>query len=315
MSYDCYCKGGSLKAHDRDSLKKIISILKEVGIDSEEFPKGSLELAVYGSGLLKYNEEDYDEIAGLCEPHAESYLDFLGEDNYVWSLVFKNGQMNDVTGILEWRPGPPKVTVPLDDGFSLIAEQNADTDYKEIAVSLMAADGHLVQDLAMISEEYDYENNRIVPLHGQYSVKVWSDPDDKNWQTKTVIAQHDECKARCRGCGSCIAESERGKWICDNLKREIHSVSDNECEALSSHVWAEGEKTCCICGGPIVGYGNDPWPVSEEPGAKCCDTCNALKVIPARLSALRKRENKPSKRLSLDCCCMPPIDYEEVQDV
>jgi hypothetical protein len=35
---------------------------------------------------------------------------------------------------------------------------------------------------------------------------------------------------------------------------------------------------CSICGGAIVGFGNDAWPVS---GNRCCDQCNAKRVIPA----------------------------------
>ena len=35
---------------------------------------------------------------------------------------------------------------------------------------------------------------------------------------------------------------------------------------------------CSICGGAIVGFGNDAWPVNDDP---CCDRCNAERVIPA----------------------------------
>ena len=38
---------------------------------------------------------------------------------------------------------------------------------------------------------------------------------------------------------------------------------------------------CCICNRPIIGYGNNPWPVKEE--GECCDECNTTKVVPARL--------------------------------
>lgn len=45
------------------------------------------------------------------------------------------------------------------------------------------------------------------------------------------------------------------------------------------------QKTCCICGEPFLGYGNNPWPVAEE--GECCDQCNAEKVIPERLRQMR----------------------------
>lgn len=47
-------------------------------------------------------------------------------------------------------------------------------------------------------------------------------------------------------------------------------------------------KKCCICGDPIIGYGNDPWPVNLDNHAKCCDICNINTVLPARLKGMRK---------------------------
>src|SRR5262245_2425448 len=35
---------------------------------------------------------------------------------------------------------------------------------------------------------------------------------------------------------------------------------------------------CSICGGAIVGFGNDAWPVNDN---RCCDRCNTERVIPA----------------------------------
>ena len=43
------------------------------------------------------------------------------------------------------------------------------------------------------------------------------------------------------------------------------------------------EKKCCICGRPFTGYGNNPYPIVSEEGARCCDECNVKAVIPARL--------------------------------
>lgn len=38
--------------------------------------------------------------------------------------------------------------------------------------------------------------------------------------------------------------------------------------------------TCVLCGRPIMGWGNNPYPLAED--GECCDQCNAL-VIEARL--------------------------------
>ena len=38
---------------------------------------------------------------------------------------------------------------------------------------------------------------------------------------------------------------------------------------------------CCICGETVRAYGNNPFPVRVS--GRCCDLCNYIYVIPARL--------------------------------
>lgn len=52
----------------------------------------------------------------------------------------------------------------------------------------------------------------------------------------------------------------------------------------------ERKFTCCICGGTFKGWGNNPEPVVNEEGARCCDACNSEFVIPIRLLRLYGRE-------------------------
>lgn len=46
------------------------------------------------------------------------------------------------------------------------------------------------------------------------------------------------------------------------------------------------ERKCCICGCNFTGWGNNPYPVVENPDARCCDACNDMKVIPARIQQM-----------------------------
>ncbi len=48
------------------------------------------------------------------------------------------------------------------------------------------------------------------------------------------------------------------------------------------------DRKCVICGKPIAGFGNNPWPVKEE--GECCDECNQEHVIPARIDFIRTKE-------------------------
>lgn len=44
---------------------------------------------------------------------------------------------------------------------------------------------------------------------------------------------------------------------------------------------------CCFCGRIIPFWvSNNPYPANKDPDARCCDMCNELKVIPARLGRL-----------------------------
>lgn len=45
--------------------------------------------------------------------------------------------------------------------------------------------------------------------------------------------------------------------------------------------------TCCLCGKECDDWGNNPYPLCAEDDydSRCCDECNAAKVIPARIEA------------------------------
>ena len=49
------------------------------------------------------------------------------------------------------------------------------------------------------------------------------------------------------------------------------------------------EIKCCLCGKWFKGYGNNPWPLSHDVYERCCDECNDTKVIPSRLSQMRRK--------------------------
>lgn len=45
---------------------------------------------------------------------------------------------------------------------------------------------------------------------------------------------------------------------------------------------------CCICGEEFEGFGNNPYPVNKDENARCCDVCNDIVIIPARIEALNE---------------------------
>lgn len=49
----------------------------------------------------------------------------------------------------------------------------------------------------------------------------------------------------------------------------------------------ENTVVCCFCGRVIPYWvSNNPYPLMQDPVSRCCDMCNEMKVIPARLERL-----------------------------
>ncbi len=86
------------------------------------------------------------------------------------------------------------------------------------------------------------------------------------------------------------------KWIKpepkEEPKKEEPRVSTND---MVNEIAKQAK--CCLCPGLYKEWGNSPDPlVCAKDGAKCCDTCNLHKVLPARLLLLEspcKGECKP----------------------
>jgi len=72
---------------------------------------------------------------------------------------------------------------------------------------------------------------------------------------------------------------------------------------------------CVLCGTKIKGYGNNPWPLSNE--GECCRNCNDTKVIPARIREhashqciFEKRYCRYAENKNNTFCCLAPSDEE-----
>jgi len=67
-----------------------------------------------------------------------------------------------------------------------------------------------------------------------------------------------------------------------------HACGDNsrtvECKGRTL---PSDRERCVICGNPIDGWGNNPWPIKED--GQCCDSCNMSIVVPARIANLQQK--------------------------
>lgn len=53
----------------------------------------------------------------------------------------------------------------------------------------------------------------------------------------------------------------------------------------------ENTQKCCWCGKEFTGYGNNPYPLVKEQGARCCDECNEI-VIFERIRQITNKKDK-----------------------
>ena len=192
MSYRVTARKGELIGNDELSLRKARDILGTIGIDTDGIEKNEkrFRMEVYPSLPFSYDEAIFQPVADLVSPG--SYISFLSEEDDAFTLSFGNGMIEDKGGEILWghRKNEGRIIIPLGDGYSIVAERNHDPDYNELFVFLQAPDGLVHQDLAIIGEKYSYGDEGTVPLHGQYSVKVYGDPETEDWTAGFDFGRH-----------------------------------------------------------------------------------------------------------------------------
>lgn len=117
--------------------------------------------------------------------------------------------------------------------------------------------------------------NRMIASGEAYVAQVYS------WKNE----DHGEIYFRKADDGTVIDKSVQ-HVDCDIHGPEIKTVSD---KTIIKPVREAKEEKCVICKKTITGYGNNAEPVAK---GRCCDICNASKVIPARIAQLYGLKNK-----------------------
>jgi hypothetical protein len=96
-------------------------------------------------------------------------------------------------------------------------------------------------------------------------------------KVKVILKELNEAliSVRLKHCG-CSEEAKAemklylDSWVVEPIERAIHLI--------------EKDPRCVLCNKKLLGFGNNPAPLSDS--GLCCDSCNGLKVIPARLKGL-----------------------------
>ena len=89
-----------------------------------------------------------------------------------------------------------------------------------------------------------------------------------------------------------IVERSSGFWVVDDCGVAWDQPFDSLDEALKKLESMSEDKEnqiskCVLCGDDYRGWGNNPEPVKSFDDGQCCNSCNAVYVIPARLGSHR----------------------------
>ena len=87
-----------------------------------------------------------------------------------------------------------RVSIPLSNGKKLVAEVNPDGDFKEIYIGIEDNGGAWWQDLAIVREDYYWNDDEygIIPMPGRYEVLVYSDCNNEDWTDSFQIGEYEE---------------------------------------------------------------------------------------------------------------------------
>ena len=75
------------------------------------------------------------------------------------------------------------------------------------------------------------------------------------------------------------------------MKRSTRTADQIRRELLRP---SEEDRVCSICKEPYAGWGNNAWPVNN---GRCCNDCNWIAVIPARLRDMHLQEDLRAHKL------------------
>ena len=86
-----------------------------------------------------------------------------------------------------------KITIPLSNGYRLIAEQNTDSEFdKEIFVGIETDGGAYHQDLCIVRPTYTFEDENVVFGSDMFEMLVFGDASSEDYTHKFTVPLYEE---------------------------------------------------------------------------------------------------------------------------
>ena len=75
-----------------------------------------------------------------------------------------------------------KITIPLSNGYRLIAEQNTDSEFdKEIFVGIETETGSYHQDLCIVRPTYTFEDEQVIFGSDMFEMLIYGNADSEDY--------------------------------------------------------------------------------------------------------------------------------------
>ena len=116
-------------------------------------------------GIVINKKYVYEAIAKIVGVKSVTSVEPTADNKHVYITVEPLESLNS------------RISINLDDNFSLVAEKNCDNDYKEIVVGIESSEGVWYQDLALIGQNYKYgqKTGNVERIPGEYIARVYTD--------------------------------------------------------------------------------------------------------------------------------------------
>ena len=85
-----------------------------------------------------------------------------------------------------------RFTIPLSNGYKLIAERNSGEFDKELYVGIESPSGSYVQDLAIVRPTYSFKDNNIIFDSDKFEILVFGDATKEDFTDKYTVPLYDE---------------------------------------------------------------------------------------------------------------------------
>lgn len=86
-----------------------------------------------------------------------------------------------------------KITIPLSNGYHLIAEQNIDSEFdKEIFVGIETDTGAYHQDLCIVRPTYTFDNEQVIFGSDLFEMLIYGDANSEDYTKKFTVPLYKE---------------------------------------------------------------------------------------------------------------------------